>query len=210
MFLLEGRIVKQHILAFNISIFQLKKRGCKMKNVKLKKITHSLIYKEMSKKMMNVLSEVGEMGETLQDVYERITESSAYSEIIKKITNGSEDKRINLLAKEELLKTLFKSDSTILAYKYLLREVLYYQEDRYGELEYKENDYDTTNSINFFLDFERYLDFYFGEYLLEEVFFKMMNELDFEDTALIPIKKQLSKIKTTLNKLLKEKIEYLF
>ena len=209
MFLLEV-VVNQHVFGFNISILQLKKRGYKMKNVKLKKITHSLIYKEMSKKMMSILSEVGEKGETLQDVYERISESSAYSEIIKKITNGSEDKGINFLAKEELLKTLFKSDSAILAYKYLLREVLYYQEDRYGELDYKENDYDTTNSINFFLDFEGHLNFYFGEYLLEEVFFKMINELDFEDTAFVPTKGQLSKIKTTLNKLLKEKVEYLF
>ena len=88
--------------------------------------------------------------------------------------------------------------------------MLYYQEDRYGELEYKENNYDTTNSINFFLDFEGHLNFYFGEYLLEGVFFKMMSELNFHDTALIPTKRQLSKIKTTLNKLLKEKVEYLF
>lgn len=163
----------------------------------------------MSRRMMSILSEVGE-GETLQDIYEKITESSAYSGIVIKISNGSEDKKVNYLAKEELLKTLFKSDSTILAYKYLLREVLYYQEDRYGELEYKENNYDTTNSINFFLDFEGHLNFYFGEYLLEGVFFKMMSELNFHDTALIPTKRQLSKIKTTLNKLLKEKVEYLF
>ena len=150
-----------------------------------------------------------------QDIFEKITQTSAYSKIIKRITNGSEDKRINFkrinfLAKEELLKTLFKSDSTILAYSYLLQEVLNYQEDRYGELEYKENDYDTTDSIHFFLEFERHLNFYFGEYLLEEVFFKMMNELDFEDTAFIPTKGQLAKVKKELTRQLKEKIEYLF
>ena len=181
----------------------------KQKSVKLKPITHHLIYIEMNKRMKSLLSEI-EVGENLQDIFEKITQTSAYSEIIKKITNGSEDKRANFLAKEELLKTLFKSDSTILAYRYLLQEVLNYQEDRYGELEYKENDYDTTDSIYFFLEFERHLNFYFGEYLLEEVFFKMMNELDFEDTAFIPTKGQLTKVKKELTRQLKEKVEYLF
>ena len=46
--------------------------------------------------------------------------------------------------------------------------------------------------------------------MLEEVFFKMMNELDFEDTAFIPTKGQLAKVKKELTRQLKEKIEYLF
>lgn len=100
----------------------------KQKSVKLKPITHHLIYTEMNKRMKSLLSEI-EVGENLQDIFEKITQTSAYSEIIKRITSGSEDKRINFLAKEELLKTLFKSDSTILAYRYLLQEVLNYQED---------------------------------------------------------------------------------
>lgn len=57
----------------------------KQKNVKLKPITHHLIYTEMNKRMKSLLSEI-EIGENLQDIFEKITQTSAYSEIIKRIT----------------------------------------------------------------------------------------------------------------------------